>query len=237
MKKIIENITKLIIAIIISSISCYGQNKNFIDQAYLETTAKVDTIVIPNLIYLNISLREVDTKGKVSTEKLEDKMLSALNTIGIDVKKQLKLFDLSTNFKKYFLKKSSIHKSKYYELEVYDGRTAGLVIYELESSGIANVNLSKTDFKEKETLALLLRTKAMNMAKKQAEALLKPLNQSVGKLLHLNDIAHNYYQNFDRLYPENSRDKSLHSENYNPPEVEFKGMKFSSQIQAKFAIN
>ena len=32
----------------------FAQTKNFIDQPYLETTAKVDTLVTPDQIYLSI---------------------------------------------------------------------------------------------------------------------------------------------------------------------------------------
>lgn len=31
-----------------------GQTKNFIDQPYVETTAKVDTLIKPDVIYLDI---------------------------------------------------------------------------------------------------------------------------------------------------------------------------------------
>ena len=36
----------------------YAQSKNFIDQPYLETTAKVDSLVKPDRIYLSILIQE-----------------------------------------------------------------------------------------------------------------------------------------------------------------------------------
>jgi hypothetical protein len=35
-----------------------AQTKNFIDRPYLETTAKVDTLVTPNQIFLSIYIHE-----------------------------------------------------------------------------------------------------------------------------------------------------------------------------------
>jgi len=46
-----------------------GQTKNFIDQPYLETTAKVDTLIKPDIIYLGILIREKDERNKISVEK------------------------------------------------------------------------------------------------------------------------------------------------------------------------
>ena len=42
----------------------FSQTKNFIDQAYIETSAKVDTLVTPDRIFLTILITEKDTKGK-----------------------------------------------------------------------------------------------------------------------------------------------------------------------------
>ncbi len=46
----------------------FSQTKNFLDLPYIETDAKVDTLVIPDRIYLNNSLFEKDSKGKMSVE-------------------------------------------------------------------------------------------------------------------------------------------------------------------------
>ena len=47
---------------------------------------------------------EKDTKDKKSIEELEILMEERLKSIGIDIKKQLTLNDLASNFKKYFLR-------------------------------------------------------------------------------------------------------------------------------------
>ena len=90
--------------LIFANIICYSQTKNFIDQPYVEAKASVDTLVIPDKIYMKIILSENDTKDKISVEELENKMGEKLNSIGINVQKQLSLNDLTSNFKKYLLK-------------------------------------------------------------------------------------------------------------------------------------
>ena len=56
--------TILTIALLTQSFIGWSQTKNFIDQAYVETNAQVDTLVIPDRIYLNILILEKDTKRK-----------------------------------------------------------------------------------------------------------------------------------------------------------------------------
>ena len=92
----------LILALL--TVQSYSQTKNFIDQPYLETTSVVDTLVVPDRIYLSILITEADTKGKVSVEELENRMNNKLIALGIDTKKQLSLADVTSNFKKYFLR-------------------------------------------------------------------------------------------------------------------------------------
>ena len=82
----------------------FGQTKNFIDKPYLETSAYADSLVVPDLIYLDILIKEPDSRNKIFVEELEAKMIAKLKTLGVNTEKQLKLKDLGSNFKKYFLK-------------------------------------------------------------------------------------------------------------------------------------
>ena len=115
-----KNLLSIITLCIVSFV--FSQTKNFIDQPYLETSAKADTLVIPDRIYLDILISEKDTKDKKSIEELEILMEEKLKSIGIDTKKQLTLNDLASNFKKYFLKNTDILKTKSYSLIVYDAK-------------------------------------------------------------------------------------------------------------------
>lgn len=90
----------------------FAQTKNFIDQPYLETTAKVDTLVTPNQIYLSIYIHEGEDRNKTSLEKQERTMANVLENLGINLKKQLKIDNLASTYRKYFLKRKNVLKSK-----------------------------------------------------------------------------------------------------------------------------
>ena len=224
----------LIAMLLITSLTSYGQSKNFIDQPYLETTARVDTLVIPDRIYLSILITEADTKGKTSVEKLENKMADKLKTLGIDIEKQLTLTDLGSNFKKYFLRKVDVQKDKEYTLLVHDALTAGKVLMGLESIGISNVNLTKTEYSGLEKLKINLRQRAVVAAKIQGEAMVVPLDQKLGHALFISDLNTGVQNRMtDRMV---RVQMSKESDVNQPIEIEFEKIKIESTVNVKFAI-
>lgn len=225
----------LIISLLLITISGYSQTKNFIDQSYLETNATIDTLVVPDKIYLSILITEKDTKGKIAVEELEQKMNVKLKSLGIDTKKQLFLSDAASNFKRYFLKKKDVLKNKAYTLIVYDALTAGKVIVGLESIEISNINLIKTEFSKIEALKLELKQKAIIKAKTQAETLLKPLNQKLGRAIHISDFSSNYNTLEGRVSGINIKYKA-ESDFETPIDIEFQKIKIQSTISIKFSI-
>jgi len=164
-----------------------SQTQNFLERPYLQTSATYTTEVIPDRIYLNIGINEKDTRGKISLEALENRMTAKLTAMGIDIATQLSVSDLSSDFKKYLLRKTDVLKNKQYILIVYDAQTAALVAKELEQINISNIRIGKTVYSKLEELKIELRGKAVEKAKRQAESMLKPLNQAVGKALFISD--------------------------------------------------
>lgn len=213
----------------------FGQTKNFIDQPYLETTAKVDSLVTPDQIYLSIYIHEGEDRNRTSLEKQERTMANVLENLGIDLKKQLKVDNLASNYKKYFLKRKNVLKSKSYTLEVYDAMTAGKVLIGLESEGISNVRLIKTAYSKIETLKLELKSKAILKAQQQAKALTTPLNQQLGKAIYINDKFYSrpYYNNMNMM----ARAEYAMGEAVETPiDIEFTKIKVESEISVRFII-
>lgn len=232
------NIKHLIFGLIFIGNLAFSQTKNFIDQPYLETIAIVDTLINPDIIYLNILINEKDERNKISVEELEEKMADKLIELRIDLQKQLTLSDLSSNFTKYFLKQKDIMKSKAYKLKVFDAQTAGKVILGLEDVGISNVYLDKTEYSKMEELKLQLKSKAVLKAKSQAEYLVLPLNQKVTKALFITD---KYYQgrDYDGVLNEvvvRGFSVKRSKEEYKPIEIDFKPIKVETEVTIRFGI-
>ncbi len=227
--------TLFVIIISLFSLSGFSQDKNFLDVPFLETNAKVDTMVSPDRIYLTILISEKDTKDKISVEEMENKMAKKLKSLGIDLDKQLTLSDLSSNFKTYFLKQQDVMKSKVFSLVVYDAPTAGKVIQGLEEIGISNVQLEKTEYSKMEALRLELRSKAVLQAKKQGESMLNPLGQKLGMAIHITDYNTQMYHYNGRSGVQMSMAKA--EDSFEPIDVDFENIKVECELSVKFKID
>ena len=232
MKKIV------ILSLILLSAKSFSQTKNFLDLPYIETSAKVDTLVVPDKIYLNIMITEKDTKGKISVEEQEKKMSEKLKSLGIATEKQLTLNDLSSNYKKYFLKQQDIQKSKNYTLIVYNAKVAGKVIIGLEEIEISNVTLEKTEYSKATEMILTLKSKAILKAKNQAIAMTKPINQKVGNAIYISD-----YNNISNMLSGRVAGLQIRGmaslkekDNFEPINIEFEKIKIETEVKATFKL-
>lgn len=229
--------TLLLILFLLAVNKTFAQ-KNYIDQPFVETSAKVDTLVIPDRIYLTIIISEKDTKGKTSVEELESKMVNKLNSIGINLSKQLSLNDLSSNFKKYFLKQQEVLKAKSYSLLVYDAKTAVKVIVELENENISNVSLEKTEYSKIEELKLELKSQAVLKAKLNAISMTKPLGQKIGRAIFISDLDNDYNGLSGQVSGIRVRGYSskVKANSYESIDIEFQKIKVEMEVNAKFLI-
>lgn len=222
------------------TIQIFAQNKNFIDQPFIETIAEIDTLVTPDKIHLAIILNENDNRNRKSTEELETSMMRVLNSLKIDLEKNLSLLDYSSDFKKYFLSGQKILKTKMYSLIVNDAQTVGKVMAELEHEEISNVSITKTEYSKSDQLLLDLKSKAILKAKRYAEKMVAPINQKIGKAIYISDlesesitsqlqgkVAGVQIRGYSSIYGSRAQEDIV---------IDFEKMKFSTKIKVKFII-
>ena len=166
----------------------FSAQKNFLDQPYIEVSASVDTLVVPDKIYVSITLNEADSKNKKSVEEQEKQLETILKKLKINTDKDLSVLGFSSDFKKYFLKGQNILKTKKYSLLVRDAYTLGNVIISLEEAGISNTEVEKVEYSKYRELLLELRSEAVKRSRITADKLVKPLNQKAGKALYISDM-------------------------------------------------
>ena len=181
--------TLTIIILFFSSLT-YAQTgeKNFIDQNFIEVTGTADMEIVPDQIFLKVLINEKDIKGKATFEEMEDLMINKLTEIGLDVKKDLAIIDLSSNFKYYFIKEKKIYVTKEYELKVSDANRAGKVIQELEKISISNISISKTDHSKMAEFKSDVKLSAIKAAKTKAGALATEIGQNIGKAIYIKEF-------------------------------------------------
>jgi hypothetical protein len=221
---------------VLCATSLFAQSKSFLDTPYLETSSQVDTLVTPDKIYLNITIQEKDSKGRVSVEEQENKMASRLKALGIDLDKQLVIKDFSSNFKKYFLRDKEVLKSKQYSLLVYSGKQVGDVMVALEQLDIANAFVEKTEYSKMDALELELKSRAIKKAKLKAEALTKPLGQKVGMAIHIVDNSQPYYPRYNQPVMM-AKMEMMDVDQNQPLDIDFEKIKVESMVNVKFALS
>lgn len=164
----------------------FSAQRDFLDQPHIEVEAEADTLVVPDRIYVSITLNEADSKNKKSVE--EQQLETILKKLKINTDKDLSVLDYSSNFKKYFLKGQNILKTKKYSLLVRDAYTLANVIISLEEAGISNTEVEKIEYSKYRELLLELRIEAVKRSRITADKLVKPLNQKAGKALYISDM-------------------------------------------------
>ena len=166
----------------------FSAQREFLDQPYIEVEAEADTLVVPDRIYVSITLNEADSKNKKSVEEQEKQLETILKKLKINTDKDLSVLGYSSDFKKYFLKGQNILKTKKYSLLVRDAYTLGNVIISLEEAGISNTEVEKVEYSKYRELLLELRSEAVKRSRITADKLVKPLNQKAGKALYISDM-------------------------------------------------
>ena len=160
-------------------------------QEYVEVSVKVSKDVVPDEIFINITINEKDNKGKVSVEQQEKEMIRTLGALGIDVKEALTVNDMGSSLKTYALKKDNIFVSKNYILKVSTAAMAADVISALNKLNIARVGIGRVAISadlEREIKNALL-TEAAKKAQENAKILAEAVGSTIGKAIYIQ----NYY--------------------------------------------
>ncbi|MCH7524018.1 MAG: SIMPL domain-containing protein [Bacteroidetes bacterium] len=228
-------ITKTSVALLLLfstfSFSQSGQ-KNFIDQPYIEVTGTVETEIIPNEIYLRITLDENDKKGRISVEKQENQMLSKLRALNIDLKKNLSVLDFEGYYKKKFLATNEVVKIKRYQLMVTDGKTLGEVYRALDEIDISNISIIRVSHSEIEKYKRETKLKALNVAKEKANDYAAAIGQTIGKGLFIRENQNYSYANTSNLLVRGNASKLEKIETLN-----FKVITLTASVMARFILN
>ena len=110
----------------------YGQTKPTEEIPYIEVNGYAEKEVIPNEIYIGITLRErMENKEKVTIEAQEKLLREALTTLSIPIS-NLSVADANADYVKVSWQKRDVLTKKEYQLKVGNATTVGKVFQELE---------------------------------------------------------------------------------------------------------
>lgn len=175
-------------AIMLSGVA-FAQNIDS-QQNHIEVSARVEEQVTPDIIYINIAINEA-TSNKTILENKEREMIKALQKLGIDVEKSLTVNDMSSDLKKYFLKKDDIVSNKSYTLKLGTAQEVASVFQALNAINISDISLNKCvvspELEQQVKNRLLVA--AAKKAKENATILAEAVGSEAGKAIYIQ----NYY--------------------------------------------
>lgn len=203
--------------------------------SYVQVYGRAEKEITPDEFYLQIIINERDSKGKISVESQQRDMIAALKRLNVDIDKQLKVANLSSEF---FKKKSSVATAKY-QLQLGSSAEVARVWQALDDLGISNVSILKVSHSKIDQLKEEVRVEAIRNARKNAATLAEAIGQQVGRCFYIYDSNSNVvpavYDN--RVLMRSAKDVAtaeMQVEEEAP--LEFKTLRLEYGVQAKFVL-
>lgn len=202
--------------------------------SYVQVYGRAEKEITPDEFYLQIIINERDSKGKISVESQQRDMIAALKRLNVDIDKQLKVANLSSEF---FKKKSSVATAKY-QLQLGSSAEVARVWQALDDLGISNVSILKVSHSKIDQLKEEVRVEAIRNARKNAATLAEAIGQQVGRCFYIYDSNSNVvpavYDNMVLMRSAKAVGTAEMQVEEGP--LEFKTLRLEYGVQAKFVL-
>ena len=164
---------------------------------YIDINTTVEREVTPNELYLQITIREKDYKGKKTLEQMQEAMIGALKINRIDIPECLTLNYMGSELGyKVFSKGIKSQTEATYMLKLDDVAIMQSVIAALEERQISDIELVRTRYTAEQELKADMGIEAMQLAKAEAQMLAGAIGQEAGKAITIS-----YWMNSNQTQP------------------------------------
>ncbi len=202
--------------------------------SYIQVTGRAEKELTPDEFYLQIVINERDSKGKISVESQQRDMVAVLRKLGVDVEKQLKMANLSSEF---FKKNTSVAMAKY-QLQLWSSGEVAKVWQALDDLGISNISILKVTHSQLDKYKQEVRLEAMRNARESAQEMAGAIGQTIGKCFYIYDSNSNVlpvmYDNAVLMRSAKAAADAESAAEEDP--LEFKTIKLEYGVQAKFVL-
>lgn len=208
----------------------------------IEVTGNAEMEIIPDIIYLNISLKEYykdnNNKNKVSIDAVEKQLQQAVIDAGIP-KENFMLdnvygynYDWNVRDKK---RDPNFLARKQYKLKLTKLDKVNDILSAVDPKGIESVNVSEFTHSKIEEFKKELKIKAMKDAKEKAGYLTAAIGEQVSGILEIydNESQPSYYPRPMAMYKSAAMEMDAAGA---MPEIDFKTIKLRSDVRLIFSI-
>lgn len=204
-------------------------------ESYIEVRGTAEKTVTPDKITMSITIREKDYRN-LSLPDMEKEMKSVLRKAGVDLEKDLKVTDMSSQFLKQRARTQDVLQTKQYSLHLKSASMAGKVLDALDGIGVSNVYISKAEYSAIDSLKLAVKAEAVASAKKTAQAMVGAVGQELGQAFYImeNDGWNDGYS--PRIMMAAKSVSNSADEVEMLPELLFDDIKVTSRVTVRFRL-
>lgn len=179
-----------IVFLLLQNSLIFGQLNNEIknEKSFIEVTGKSEMKIVPDEIYITITLLErQEGKEKITIESQENALKTAIQSLNIDLQ-NLYLADADANYVVVRWYKKDVISNVKYILKVNSAKSVAQIFEKLEELKIKNAYISKVDHSEIKKFEKETRVLAIKNAKEKADYLLQAIGEQTGKPIKVNEI-------------------------------------------------
>lgn len=221
----------------------YGQEqKNFEQKPYIEVTGHSEKKIVPDEIYLFITIKERESgRDKTSVEQQETDLKKALQDLGIP-RENLTVTDAQADYIRIKWTKKDVISQSEYELKLSTAQQVADVFKKLDDLKIDNAFISRVSHSKIKEYRKEVEIDAIKDAKSKADYLLASIGQETGTALIINEQKSNsddYYIDGMRVLPGRSSNAIMYEmplQDKSIGTIEFRKIKLEKTIYIKFEI-
>lgn len=208
------------------------------DLSYIEVTGYAEKKVIPDEIFIAITIKErQEGKDKTTIEDQESELKEGLANMGIPLS-NLMLSDANADYIRVKWSKKDVIARHQYLLKLGSAEMVGKVFSYLDEIKIQDAFISHVDHSEIIELRKEVRIMAIKAAKEKADYLLNAIGEETGTPMIVREVDANMYRQDAYL---NTRSAGVVSYSEVPVqekkmEIEFRKIELQSRIYVKFGI-
>ena len=181
-----KQIAGVLISIFVFGLGVLAQDPS--NTPVIEVSGSAERWVTPNEFTFKVTLLErIENKQKITIEQQEAALRDELGKLGVDVAKDLSVFDISSA---YFRQKKirDVLGTKDYRLKIRDLNKIARLQELADRLNVSRLDLIDTDHSEIMQLRKETKMDALRAAKDKADYLLSTIGQRTGKAIYIKEI-------------------------------------------------
>lgn len=236
-----KNLSILFAFIVMSTFQLQAQEKSTDKKLRtISVSGVAENEIKPDIIYFTISLKEYQLKtgSKIEISELENQLVNSVEKAGIDkenlVVENVYGYNFSWNKKN---ENKDFMARKQFQLKLSDAKKLDVILSKIDPKAIEYARVSQYTHSRLNELNQELQVEAVKNAKQKAEALLKPLDEKVGRVLELSENQQNFQPIYYKSY-QNKRMLSMSADESAAMEsdLDFKNIKLKAEVYIVFLI-